>query len=235
MKKKLLSFILAICLIIPCAFIFSACNNNMHTVTFIYNNGTENSTIQVEEGKFAPKPTDPVKVGYTFDGWYYSGEKWSFFLIPVTQNVELTANWKINTFTVTFKYDNGLEDREMTYNYGSLLTEPQQPEKENYVFLGWFNGETKWDFENDTITSNLELVAHWQRSRLAVTFDPNNGESRKIKEVAYGTKLGDSPFPSLKKEGYTFDGWYNGDTKWDLNHDVVTDTLLLVAKWVPVE
>lgn len=55
MKKKILSLIFAICLILPCAFIFSACDDKpepiMHTVTFVYDNGTENNISMLDKKK----------------------------------------------------------------------------------------------------------------------------------------------------------------------------------------
>ncbi|MCQ2556306.1 MAG: InlB B-repeat-containing protein, partial [Clostridia bacterium] len=239
MKKKILSFILAVCLIIPCAFIFSACGEKpadpiMHTVTFLYDNGMENSAIEVEEGKLATKPIDPSKTGYNFAGWYVDDEKWSFALIPVTQDIELTAKWNIKTFTVTFKYDNGLEDRETICNYGDKVKEPQQPQKNTHVFLGWFNGETKWDFEEDTISDNLELVAHWQISKLAVTFDPDNGEQKMVTYLPYGSKIGYVPIVNPTKVGYTFDAWYFGEYKWNFGYNTVTEALTLKAHWLAI-
>ena len=37
------------------------------------------------------------------------------------------------------------------------------------------------------------------------------------------------------KEGYTFEGWYVGDVKWDFVSDVITGDLSLTAKFVEVE
>ena len=37
------------------------------------------------------------------------------------------------------------------------------------------------------------------------------------------------------QEGYTFEGWYVGDVKWDFVNDVVTGDLALTSKFVKVE
>ena len=38
--------------------------------------------------------------------------------------------------------------------------------------------------------------------------------------------------PQLSRDGYTFDGWYDGDKKWDENTKITKSTTL-IAKWIP--
>lgn len=121
--------------------------------------------------------------------------------------------------------------------YGSKLTKPEtDPTKDMtvdkvYTFDGWYNGDTKWNFETDTVSGDTTLVAKFTDS--AREYDIKFGEAAAAK-VAYGSKLtAPTEEPSETKEGYnvTFDGWYNGDKKWDFANDVVTGNLTLVAKF----
>ncbi len=121
--------------------------------------------------------------------------------------------------------------------YGSKLTKPEtDPTKDMtvdkvYTFDGWYNGDTKWNFETDTVRGDTTLVARFTDS--AREYDVKFGEADAAK-VAYGSKLtAPTEEPSETKEGYnvTFDGWYNGDKKWDFANDVVTGNLTLVAKF----
>ena len=121
--------------------------------------------------------------------------------------------------------------------YGSKLTKPEtDPTKDMtvdkvYTFDGWYNGDTKWNFETDTVSGDTTLVARFTDS--AREYDVKFGEAAAAK-VAYGSKLtAPTEEPSETKEGYnvTFDGWYNGDKKWDFANDVVTGNLTLVAKF----
>lgn len=59
-----------------------------------------------------------------------------------------------------------------------------------------------------------------------VTFDIDNKET--VVNVNKGDKVETIEEP--KKEGYTFDGWYLGEEKYDFNKEVTSD-LKLVAKW----
>ena len=121
--------------------------------------------------------------------------------------------------------------------YGEKLTKPESdPTKDMtvdkvFTFDGWYNGDTKWNFETDTVSGDTTLVAKFTDS--AREYDVKFGEADAAK-VAYGSKLtAPTEEPSETKEGYnvTFDGWYNGDKKWDFANDVVTGNLTLVAKF----
>lgn len=122
--------------------------------------------------------------------------------------------------------------------YGSKLTKPESdPTKDMtvdkvYTFDGWYNGDKKWDFETDTVQGDTTLVARFNES--AREYDVKFGEDATATKAAYGSKLtAPTEEPSETKEGYnvTFDGWYNGDKKWDFANDVVTGNLTLVAKF----
>ena len=64
-------------------------------------------------------------------------------------------------FTVTFDSDGGSSVDAQTVVEGGKATEPTAPTKDGYTFDGWFDGETKWDFDNDTVTGNITLTAKW--------------------------------------------------------------------------
>ena len=69
---------------------------NSYTLTFV--NGTEESESSVKYGAAVTAPADPVKDGYTFDGWFTSetgGEEYEFTVMPA-QDVTLYAKWTKN-------------------------------------------------------------------------------------------------------------------------------------------
>lgn len=63
---------------------------NYYTVRFLDWDGTVLKTQQVEEGKAATAPADPVREGYTFIGWDKD-------FSSITENTEVTALYEENT------------------------------------------------------------------------------------------------------------------------------------------
>ncbi len=63
---------------------------------------------------------------------------------------------------------------------------------------------------------------------LTVTFNENGGsEVTDITGLSYNATV---TAPAVTRDGYTLDGWYNGETKWDFSTGVNAD-LTLTAKW----
>ena len=230
MKLKHLLFIAIITV-----FLFSlfSCAPKTFTVAFDSNGGSEVEAQIIEEGLTVTKPQSPVKEGYTFKGWYYGNEEWSFVRDCVTENILLKAKWEKNKYTVTFDSNGGSGDTSKSVEHGATVTAPMAS-RPNYSLVGWYNGETKWDFKNDTVTENITLVAKWEGFEKKITFDANGGtvceESRKVK---YGDEIGILPTPTY--ENHTFLGWFDSD---DLNMEeritksyVVTSAIRLVAGW----
>ena len=67
------------------------------------------------------------------------------------------------TFTVKFDSGIGVSVPERVVEKGKTMAQPSvvmtNPGK---YFLGWYNGNTKWDFSSDTVTSDLLLVGKWE-------------------------------------------------------------------------
>ena len=64
---------------------------------------------------------------------------------------------------------------------------------------------------------------------LTVTFAENGGsEVNDITGLSYNSTI---TAPDITRAGYTLDGWYNGDAKWDFENGQVTADLTLTAKW----
>lgn len=62
-------------------------------VDFEPNGGTWIATQQVRINKQVKEPTEPIKEGYIFEGWYLNDSLYDF-QTPVTQNLTLVAHWR---------------------------------------------------------------------------------------------------------------------------------------------
>ena len=210
-----------------------------YTVTFNAYGGFPTPDEQhVKSGEKAVLPVEPTRKGYTFAFWYLGEDEQNAtaydFNTPVTENITLTAKWNINKYTVTFdSYGGTPVPPAQEVEYGLTATKPADPTLKGYTFAFWYLGEdeqnaTAYDF-NTPVTENITLTAKWNINKYTVTFDSYGGTPvPPAQEVEYGLTATEPAAP--EKTGYTFDGWYLGDEKYDFSA-AVEQNITLTAKW----
>ena len=109
----------------------------------------------------------------------------------------------IGAYTVTFQSEGGSEVASQI-RANTPAGRPADPTKEGYTFIGWYNGESEWDFETP-VTADLTLTAKWQVNQYTITFKPENGGQDIVIKQDYGTAITAPANPT--KTGYTFAGW----------------------------
>lgn len=138
-----------------------------HVVTYTtYDFGLPLVQFLVDEGVTLDPSMLNETEGYTFDGAYRSvqapeedeeyptfSDPWDFETDTVTEDVTLYLNYTANPYTVMFLDYNGyvLDEQEVTY--GSSAEEPDAPEREGYVFVGWDTDAYEY------VTGELEVNA----------------------------------------------------------------------------
>ena len=127
---------------------------NQYTITFDTNGGSAVAPITQDYGTDITAPADPTRGGYTFIGWDKA--------IPATMpagDMTLTAQWRINRYTVTFDTDGGSAVAPITQDYGTAITAPADPTREGYTFMGW-------DKEIPTTmpAGDMTITAKWKDS-----------------------------------------------------------------------
>jgi uncharacterized repeat protein (TIGR02543 family) len=68
-------------------------------------------------------------------------------------------------FTVTFDSNGGTAVSPQDVEIGELAIKPNDPTKEDHVFVGWYKTPTlsgEWNFNIDTVTEDLTLYAKWR-------------------------------------------------------------------------
>lgn len=115
-----------------------------------------------------------------------------------------TFNGKvIGAYTVTFQSEGGSEVASQI-RANTPADQPADPTKEGYTFIGWYSGESEWDFETP-VTADLPLTAKWQINRYTITFDTAGGSEVPSITQDYGTAI--TPPAAPTRTGYTFAGW----------------------------
>ena len=128
----------------------------------------------------------------------------------------------IGAYTVTFQSEGGSEVASQI-RANTPADQPADPTKEGYTFIGWYNGESEWNFETP-VTADLTLTAKWQVNQYTITFKPENGGQDIVIKQDYGTAITAPANPT--KTGYTFAGWDR-----EIPTTVPAEDMTLTAKW----
>ncbi len=196
---------------------------NTYTVTFDTAGGSTIAAQTISYNQKATMPTAPTKAGYVFEGWYLNNAKYSFDT-AVTSNITLVAKYEISKCVVTFDTQGGSAINPLNLDYNSTATKPEDPVKEGYTFKGWFNGNDEYNFQSK-VTGSITLTAKWEINTYTVSFDVEGIASQEVNYNTVATKPVDPA-----KTGYTFKGWYLGDTEYSFTQKV-TSNITLVAKF----
>ena len=204
---------------------------NKYTIRLDANGGSVSSSYQyITYDSTYTLPT-PTRTGYTFDGWYNGETKVaSSGTSSFASNITLKAKWAASTYTITLDANGGTGvDSKQTVTYGTTYILPT-PTRTGYTFNGWYDGSSKVSSGTWNRTSDLSLKASWTAINYKVTFDANGGTcSLSYGTIDYGLTY---TLPTPTRTGYTFDGWYNGETKVpDTGTWNYASNLTLKAKW----
>ena len=227
-----------------------------YTVTFDSDGGSSVEAQSIENGKKAAIPENPVKNGYNFLGWYIN-DIYFDFTNEISADIQLKAKWSPIYYTVSFYSDDGSYLSSQSIQANTRVTKPEDPEKEGYEFIGWYIGESSYDFSTP-VTYSFWIEAKWKNitstddqkddqtedqtddqtdpqnidspanTFFTVTFNSNgisNTPSQTIKSGEKATK----PVNPIK-DGYTFMGWYLGQSLYDFSSAVTSD-IVLEGKW----
>ena len=204
---------------------------NKYTVSYDTDGGSAVNSQVVSHGNKATRPiNDPTKTGYTFNGWYENAN-YTFeydFDSPVTENVTVYAEFKINKYTVTFMAD-GTTYGTVKVKYQGKVAKPVNPTKYKHTFGGWYKDEAcveEFDFNDEVITDNTTIYAKFTKEVYTVTFiaDGVTYDTAKVEYQGKATKPADPT-----KEKHSFGGWYTGtdfETEFDFNGEIAEDITL---------
>ena len=186
---------------------------NKYDVTFNNGYGSDIHKKTMEYGADINYPVDPVRTGYTFNGWDSDIQT-----VPA-EDVTITAQWTINQYTITFDTDGGTKIDPITQNYGTTVTAPADPTKTGYTFAGW-----DVSVPETMPAEDMTITAKWTINQYTITFNTDGGTEIAPIKQDYNTAVTAPADPT--KEGYTFAGW---DT--EVPATMPAEDMTITAQW----
>lgn len=218
-------------------------------ITFISEGVTYDTIIGFVGNDLTETVIDPVKVGYTFEGWYLDNNTFeNEHTLPSTfpaEGYSVYAKWSINKYTVTFDPNNGDEAVDVELEFNSILPTQSEIELEGYTFKGWYTDkECTLEIKN-VPASSIVIYAKWEAHKYTVSYDGNSGTGTTLsQETTYDTKI-NLQNNNFSKLGYIFDSWNTKadgkGTKYAAAQEVLNLTneangqILLYAIWTPIK
>ncbi len=216
-------------------------NPKSYNLTYV-NEGASNA-LEIEFGAKV-RPPEYSKSGYTFLGWKSVGGDFfplssdKTFLMPA-YNLELTAFWQLNLYTLSFLSREGTGEIKMFANktLGEAILLPSDGlSNPGHDLIAWSDGVTNWSTGSLYImpARNVTLEAIWIKKGLRLTYDlawgtSTGGTSITIRTVGEIVTLAPAPI----RQGAIFLGWRNGLQVYGSGTQIVMPAteLTLTAWW----
>ncbi len=239
-KKRLVAIMLAILmLVMECLSLFS-CGKKVENFELSFNVDGENyATIITPGTETIQIPENPSKDGYTFDGWYWDKDVWSkpftansLLDAPISSDMSVYAKFTPIAYSISYEMDGGTHNNPATYTIESSF-EFADAQKAGYTFLGWYTDAaytTQIKSISAGTTGDMTLYAKFELATYSITYE-NTKDAENTNPTTYTINSETITFLPLSKDGYTFDGWYVGDTKVMEISKGSTGNLTLTAKW----
>lgn len=178
---------------------------DVDTFTVTFKDGEkvlETQTVEYEAAATAP---DTARLSPP-EGMHFA--KWDKDFSKVTEDIEVSAVYELNEYTVTFKNGETTLKTEMV-KHGFAATAPNVYDTATKKFVGW-------DKSFDNVTSDLIVNAKFETKKFTLTFINVDGTTVYTEEVEYGASI-DSHFETADSAAtyddkiLDYDGWYKAD------------------------
>lgn len=221
---------------------------NLYTVTFDSLGGSVVPDQTVQNDTITTKPTDPVRSGYSFQGWFKEDScenAWDFSTDKITGDTTLFALWTADEAAIEFIVNNGTDVPKMVGATDREILDTTMPitVRDGYSFSGWYASS---DFSGDSVTSlpgtypigTTIYYAKWTPNEAFIEFQANDGSDVSKMTGVTDQIISPTTMPTTSRSGYTFSGWY---ASVDFSGDVITalpskypiGTTIYYAKWTP--
>ena len=206
-------------------------------INYVLDGGTnsENNPNEYVPEKLPLLLENPTKSGYKFVGWYdnenFTGEAITEISAGTMGDVTLYAKWNALDYRISYELNGGTNaENPDGYDVSDLPVSLHAPSRTGYIFKGWYMGENRVLAIPVGTTGNAVVSAKWEPITYTIDFNTNGGLPT-LSSIDYTIESDSFTLQEITKVGYTFDGWYNGETKVT---EITTGTygnMTLVATW----
>lgn len=181
---------------------------DVDTFTVTFKDGEkvlETQTVEYEAAATAP---DTARLSPP-EGMHFA--EWDKDFSKVTEDIEVSAVYELNEYTVTFKNGETMIKNERV-KHGFAATAPNVFDTPTEKFVGW-------DKPFDNVTSDLIVNAKFETKKFTLTFINFDGTTVYTEEVEYGASISDHFETADSTSTYDdkildYVGWYdNSDTE----------------------
>ena len=178
---------------------------DVDTFTVTFKDGEKVLETQTVEYAAAATAPDTARLSPP-EGMHFS--EWDKEFSKVTEDIEVSAVYELNEYTVTFKNGETTLKTEMV-KHGFAATQPNVYDTATKKFVGW-------DKPFDNVTSDLIVNATWETKKFTLTFINFDGTTVYTAAVEYGASI-DSDFEKADKAAtynkniLDYVGWYKAD------------------------
>lgn len=178
---------------------------DVDTFTVTFKDGEkvlETQTVEYEAAATAP---DTARLSPP-EGMHFA--KWDKDFSKVTEDIEVSAVYELNVYTVTFKNGETTLKTEMV-KHGFAATQPNVFDTATKKFV-------RWDKSFDNVTSDIIVNAKFETKKFTLTFINFDGTTVYTEEVEYGASIRDHFDTADSAATYDatildYDGWYKAD------------------------
>lgn len=138
-------------------------------------------------------------------------------------------------YTVSFDTDGGSEIASIKVKGGEVVSLPESPVKEGYIFSGWTLNDEIFDATLE-IKEDITLKASWiseEKEMVTVKFNTDGGEKLEPVVLEKGSAI---TLPKItNKKGYAFVKWVDSKNNQVKSGDKIKNDVTLKAIWKVIE
>ena len=170
---------------------------------------------------------------YTFAGWYLNGNKVTTIPAGNIGDIELIARWTPVSYSLTYQNTKGVANTNpAAYTVEDMII-LQDLSADGFTFEGWYIGDEKVTTIPVGSSGNKTLTAKWTAITYSITYNDEKNLSHN-NPATYTVEDNTITLTPLSADGYTFKGWYNGNTKVTSIQAGSTGDIVLTAKWTVI-